>query len=167
MAAPDTIITQAELEIRMGADKVAQLLPAAGRKIADAERVRAVLLDARGAVFGGLQVAMSPLSIDSLWDAWADADKAEIKRLVSRAAIYYAHYYGEKSEGIPDPVAADWAALMGEGQPQRGDVYQLGARLRTLGTDKTPASSAQNEAYYLPGAGRSPPYSPRWRWRGY
>lgn len=167
MPAPDTILTQAELELRVGAEKLTQLLPEPGKKVPDAARVRTVLLDARGAVFGGLNVALQPKSVDELWDTWTDADKAEIKRLMARAAVYYAHYWGQKQEALPEPVAADWSALMGDGIPERGDVYLLGARLRTLGTDKEPRSSQPNVAIFSMGAGRSPPGSPRSRWRGY
>lgn len=165
MAAPDTILTQAEFEARIGAEKLVQLLPAPGGKIADTTRVQVVLYDARGAVFGGLQIALQPLSVDQLWDTWEEKDKAEIKRLIARAAVYYAHYWGRKQEDIPESVLDDWHALMGNGEPNRGDVYILGARLRTLGTDKAPKSSQQNEARFLLGAGRSPAGSPRSRWR--
>lgn len=161
MAAPDTLCTQTELERAITAEKLRQLLPAAGKKEADTERVLLALRSGTGAVLGPIAKALTPASIDTWWDAatTGERDKAECKRLAISASSYYATFYGLKAgEEMPQ-------ALSDEMERVEKRAMEIGNHYATLGAKANPASATQNDYLYGQGAGRSPEGSPRSRWK--
>lgn len=150
MPAPDTFIEQVEMERAMTSNKLVQLLPKAGSpRQVDVQRLRDCLLDATGVVRGAIAVQIKPKSVAELWDTWSDADRAEIKRLTKSCAIYYVHYYGERTEEVPEDVQKDYERTLSQ-------LEQLADRLRTLGTDLKPETSRQYEAISPLGVGKFP-----------
>lgn len=147
MPAPDTYITPEELKRAVGAVKVLQLMPDGTGKRIDEVRLRDAMLDAVGEVRGSIQSAITPKSIDDLWDRWTDADKAEIKRLAKQLGIYYVHYYGEGNESIPETVVSSRDLA-------REDLTALGKRLRTAGAEPTPDSSTHHALISPIGVGK-------------
>jgi hypothetical protein len=162
MPAPDTLVTQAELERAITLEKLRQLLPAAGKKEPDTERVLLALRSGTGAVLGPVAKAIQPASLDVWWDAptTAERDKAELKRLGLSASIYYAHFYGLKAEEIPD-------ALLTEMERAEKRAMEIGDHYATLGSKNNPAAATQNEWLYGQGAGHYPEGSGRKNWSNF
>lgn len=162
MAAPETLNTQAELEVAISAEKLRQLLPANGKKEVDADRVLLALRSGTGAIFGKIQIALELGSIDEWWDAatTSERDKAEVKRLGLSSSIYYAHYYGLKAEEMPQTVAD-------ENQRAETRATEIAEHHATIGAKTQPATSTQNDFVYNNGITTSPYGSPRSRWRGF
>lgn len=161
MPAPEFLITQAELETAITAEKLQQLLGTKGKAGADADRVAMVLSDATGLVLGRIKLQVRTGSIDELWDTlWTDRDKAEIKRLVRWAAVYYAHAAGQKVEEIPESVKDEMERV-------EARCKEIGEHTATLSADPEAASATQHDWRYAPGAGRSPAGSPRSRWSNF
>lgn len=161
MPAPEFLITQEELENAITAEKLKQLLGTKGKSEADPARVQMVLSDATGDVLGRLKIQAKVASIDELWDTqWTDRDKAEIRRLVRWAAVYYAHLAGQKGEEVPPTVEDAYGKIEARCQ-------QIAEHTATLSADPEPAAATQNEWQYAPGAGRYPDGSPRKRWSAF
>lgn len=150
MPAPDTYVTQEDIERAITGNKLVQLLPKAGSpRLVDANRLRDCLLDATGVVRGTIQIQIQPKSIEQLWDTWGDTDRAEIKRLTKSVAIYYVHYYGERVEEVPEDVQKDYERTLDQ-------LAQFADRLRTLGTNVEPDTSRQYTAVSPIGVGKFP-----------
>jgi len=161
MPTPVAILTQTDLESAVTAEKVRQLLSTSGKSEPDPARVRLVLESATGYVFGKIQVVISPLSIDTLWDTvWNDRDKSELRRLALSTAIYYLHFYGQKAEEIPQTVIDELERV-------EARCTEIAESRATIGADPAPDSSAQNIYAFTTGAGNNPEGSPRSRWRGF
>ncbi len=150
MPAPDTFIEQAEIERAITPNKLVQLLPKAGSpRQVDEKRLRDCLLDATGQVRGVIQVQIKPKSVAELWDTWTEADRAEIRRLTKSCAIYYVHYYGERTEEVPEDVQKDYERTLEQ-------LEQFADRLRTLGADTSADTSRQYVAISPFGVGKFP-----------
>jgi len=162
VAAPETLNTQEELERAITAEKLRQLLPAEGKRTADADRVLLALRAGTGCVLGKLQIALQLASVDQWWDAatTTDRDKAELRRLGLSASIYYAHFYGLKAEEIP-PVVVDEMERIEE------RIDQIAQHHATIGANAIPTSSGQHSQNYAAGVGNFPSGSPRAKWRGF
>lgn len=163
MAAPDTLCSQAELEHAITAEKLRQLLPGAGKKEADADRVLLALRSGTGAILSPISKAIAPVGIDTWWEAstTTERDKAEIKRLAISASIYYAEFYGLKGgEEMPQALSEE----MARAEKRAEEIGNLHSR---FGAKEDPASAGQHELLYSSGCGRHPEGSPRDRWRGF
>jgi hypothetical protein len=162
MPVPEQFVTQADLEDALTAEKVRQLLGDKGKPEPSASRVRLVLESGHGFVLGHIQRQVKNKSLDALWDsgAWSDRDKAETRRLVLGACIYYAHHYGQKAEEVPESVMAERDYI-----EQRAQA--VGDNLATLGADPPPANSPQHVLGYTTSVGHYPAGSVRSNWRGF
>lgn len=162
MPAPETLNSASELEQAITAEKLRQLLPAAGKKEADSDRVLLALRSGTGAILGKIQIALDVASIDTWWEAASttERDKAEVKRLALSASIYYAHFYGLKAEEMPQTIADEM---------QRAEMRatEIAEHHATIGSRSQPSASTQHDWVYNHGIGPSPTGSPRSRWRGF
>lgn len=162
MPVPAQFITQQDLEDALTGEKVRQLLGEKGKSEPSAGRVKLAIGHAEGFVLGHIQRAVKPKSIDVLWDSglWSDRDKAEVRRLVLSAAIYYCHFIGQKAEELPESVVTERDYV-------EARAKEIGDHLATLGNEPPAASSTQHDLVYTTGVGHYPAGSARSAWRGY
>jgi hypothetical protein len=162
VAAPDTLNSQAELEAAISAEKLRQLLPGAGNKLADPDRVLLALRSGTGAILGKIQIALDVTAIDTWWDAATtnERDKAEVKRLALSASIYYAHFYGLKAEEMPQTISDEM-------QRAETRATEIAEHHATLGAKTQPTASTQHDFVWNDGITESPLGSPRARWKGF
>ena len=161
MAAPAQLFDKTDLETALTGEKLKQLLGVEGKSEATASRVKLVIESATGFVFGKIQIAVRLKSIDELWEnVWTDREKGEIRRLAISAGTYYAHYYGQKGEEVPESVLAEREFI-------EKRCTEIAEHVATLGNDPTAASSTQHDFQFGTGAGHSLPRSPRSKWEGF
>lgn len=161
MAAPAQLFGQADLEAALTGEKLKQLLADNARSEPNPARVQLVIDSGTGFVLGLIQKAVKNSSIDVLWDTvWTERDKAELRRLALSAGIYYAHFYGQKGEELPESVVTERDYV-------ETRCREIGDHTATLGSEPTAASSPQHDFNYGSGAGHYEQGSPRSRWRGF
>jgi len=161
MPIPQTFIAQQDLEDALTAEKLRELLGDKGKPEANPRRIKLCIEQGQGFVLGHIQRAVQPKSIDVLWDTvWGDRDKAETRRLVLSASLYYVHLFGQKEEDVPDSVTTERDYV-----EERAKA--IGDHLATVGADPDPASSTQHVINYSPGAGNTLPGQPRNKWVGF
>jgi len=161
MPVPAQLFTQADLEDSLTGEKVRELLGDKGKPEATARRVKLVIESATGFVLGHIQRAVKNGSIDALWDTvWTDRDKAELRRLAVSAGVYYAHFYGQKGEELPESVVTERDYV-------EARCKEIGDHLATLGAEPSPANSPQHVLSYTVGVGHYPRGSARSSWRGF
>ncbi|TXH42083.1 MAG: hypothetical protein E6Q97_36350 [Desulfurellales bacterium] len=161
MAAPIALFTLADLESALTGEKVRELLGTKGVAEADNPKVKLVIESATGFVFGKIQIAVKLKSIDELWDStWGDRDKGEIRRLAISAGMYYAHFYGQKGEEIPESVVDELERI-------EKRCTEIAEHYATLGNDPPAESSTQHDEIFSPGAGHTYPGQPRHNWSGF
>lgn len=154
------LVSLADLETAMTAKKVRQLLGIAGDASIPADRVQMILDNGHGFVFGEIQRAVKKSSVFALWlTQWTPEDRAEIRRLVIGACIYYLHYLGQMGEEVPDSVSAERDEI-------KDRCQRIGDHLATVAAESGPESSTQHDFIYGPGCGRHDTGSPRGRWQG-
>jgi len=159
MPVPVQFVGQAELEDALTAEKLRQLLGDKGKNEPSPSRVRLALDNGHGMVLGLIQKQVKNKSLDELWDngTWSERDKAETRRLVLGACIYYAHHIGQKAEGVPDSVMTERDYI-----EQR--CQDIGNNLATLGADPPPASAQGHSVCLAPAVGHYPAGSARSMW---
>lgn len=161
MPVPVQLFTKEDLEDALTGEKLRELLGDKGKPEATARRVKLVIESATGFVLGHIQRAVKNSSVDHLWDAvWTDRDKAELRRLAISAGVYYAHFYGEKGDDLPETVAT-------ERDHVEARAKEIGDHHATLGNEPPAANSAQHELGYTAGIGHYPAGSARTGWRGF
>jgi hypothetical protein len=159
--APIYLITQADLETAMTAEKIRELAGPKGKAEAYPALIKLILESAQGAILRQVQRACKLPSIYDSWvKNWSDLDKADLRRMVLSAAIHYVHFYGQKAEEEPDTVVAEYERVMDEAK-------QVGDHLATLANDPPARSSVQHTMIPSPGCGFNPCGFPRSRWRSF
>mgnify|MGYP003479401286 CR=1 FL=1 len=161
MPAPLQWFTQRDLETALTTEKVRELLADKGKSEVPPDRMALVLDNATGFVRGKIQIANKLKSIDQLWDTvWDSNQKAELRRLCQGAAVYYAHFVGQKAEECPQS-AVDELDRIAERCKEIGEHYS------TIGADPEAASSTQHDLTYGPGAGSTQRGQPRNGWSNF
>lgn len=159
MANP-VLVSLADLETAMTAHKVRQLLGIKGDASIPQDRVQMILDNGHGFVFGEIQRAVKKSSVFALWlTTWTPEDRAEIRRLILGACIYYLHYLGQMGEEVPDSVSSERDEI-------KDRCQRIGDHLATVAAEPPPASSTQHDFIYGPGCGQHQVGSPRGRWGG-
>lgn len=159
MANP-TLVTQSDLEVKLTAHKLRQLLGVKGDAAIPADRIQMILDEGHGFVFGEIQRAVKKSSVYALWlTNWTTEDRAEIRRLIIGACVYYAHYNGQMGEEVPDSVTAERDEI-------KDRCQRIGDHVATVAAEPAPDSSTQHDFIYGPGCGRHESGSPRGRWGG-
>lgn len=161
MPLPTQLFGQADLEDSITGEKLRELLGDKGKAEPTPRRVKLVIESATGFVLGHIQRAVKNSSLDVLWDTvWTDRDKAETRRLAISAGVYYAHFYGQKGEEVPETVVTERDYV-------EARAKEIGDHLATLGSEPTAASSTQHDLVFTAGVGHYPSGSARARWRGF
>lgn len=161
MPAPVQFFGQLDLEAAITAEKLKQLLGDKGKSEPTPARVQLVIDSATGFVLGHIQRAVKNSSVDVLWETvWTERDKAELRRLSISAGIFYAHFYGQKAEEIPESVITERDYV-------ETRCKEIGDHLATLGNEPAAANSPQHRYAYTSSVGHHQPGSPRAKWRDF
>jgi hypothetical protein len=154
------LVAQPDLETKLTAHKLRQLLGVKGDAAIPADRIQMILDEGHGFVFGEIQRAVQISSVYALWlTRWTSAERAEIRRLIIGACVYYAHFNGQMGEEVPDSVVAELDKIQDRCQ-------RIGDHVATVAAEPMPASSTQHDFIYGSGPGRHQVGSPRGRWAG-
>lgn len=159
--APIYLVTQADLELALTGEKVKQLGADRGQPEARAAWVKLVLESGQGEVLGQVQRAVKLGSVYEQWVAnWTDLDKANLRRMVLSACLYYAHLYGQKGEEVPEDIRTEHEAIMAQ-------ATAIGDHLGTLANEPTAQSSTQHAMLPNLAAGHNACGFPRSYWRDF
>lgn len=162
MAVPPVyLVLQADLETAMTAEKIRELAGPKGKPEAYPAFIKLVLESGQGAILGRVQRAVSVSSVYQHWVTnWTDLDKANLRRLVLSACIYYVHYYGQKGEEMPEDVRLEFETV-------KQDATAIGNHVGTLASQSQAASSTLHRLIPGLGAGHNVPHFPRSGWRNF
>jgi hypothetical protein len=162
MPVPAQFVTQQDLEDAITGEKLRELLGDKGKAEASPRRVKLCIESGTSFVLGHIQRAVKNSSLDVLWDSpqWTDRDRAEVRRLVLSAAIYYCHYHGQKAEELPEAVVTERDYV-------EARAKEIGDHLATIGAEPQPATSPQHYMGYTTPIGHYPAGSLRSYWRGF
>lgn len=158
MATDLRFITQTDLETAITGEKVRELLADTGKQVRP-ERWQLVSDSAHGFVLRKLKIGLNLDSLDQWWvkPEVTDRDRGEVRRMVLQAAIYWAHYYGQKAEGVPPDVNEAYQRLADE-------IDEFAKHMATIGANTSPATNTQNDLLINKGPGYYIPTGARSRW---
>jgi len=157
--APINLVTQADLEAALTAEKVRELAGPKGKPEALPALIKLVLESGQSTILRQVQRAVKSESIYALWvTRWTDLDKAELRRMILSACIYYLHFYGQKGEEVPESVQAELEAV-------KAEAKEVGDHVATLANTPAAASSALHELIPNLAAGDEAPGFARSKWR--
>lgn len=158
---PVYLVSKEDLETALTAEKVRELAGPKGKPEALPALIKLCIESGQGAILGQVQRAVKNSSVYHLWlTKWTDLDKAQLRRLVLSAAIYYLHFYGQKGEEVPESVMAEWESV-------KEEATAIGNHLGTLANEPPAASSTQHTMIPNLGAGHEVPGYPRHGWRNF
>lgn len=161
MPAPVQLFSLTDLELALTGEKVRELLGDKGKPEPTSPRVQLIIDSATGFVLGFIQKAVKNASIDALWDStWTERDKAELRRLAISAGVYYAHYYGQKADDVPETVITERDYV-------EKRASEIGEGLATLGNEPPAESTPLHSLSYTTSVGTYPEASARAKWGGF
>ncbi len=158
---PFNLIVQADLENAITAEKVRELAGPKGKPEALAALITLVLNSGQSIILRQVQRACKLGSIYQTWvDKWTELDRADLKRMILSACIYYLHFYGQKGEEVPESVQTEFDRVCGEAK-------EVGDHLATLANEPPAASSTPHTMGPNLGAGHNVCGFPRSGWGGF
>lgn len=155
---PFLLISQTDLETALTAEKVREIAGSKGKPEAYPALIKLVLESGQGVILRQVQRACKLGSIYQRWvEKWTDLDKADLRRMILSACIYYLHFYGQKAEEVPEDVRTEFDSVMTQAK-------EVGDHLATLANEPPAASSTPHTMIPNLGAGHNARGYPRSGW---